>query len=149
MLILNLVSEHVDELYASCFQNWHVIDILSLSNLKFWNHQLLEIIQKQVLVNEQLCCAMSISVAGNTCCDYEVQKGNLLLPLLCFVLFIFLLELCEKFTNESTNFVLEFFSQLLHKLHALASSCLRVRLFKIIFKIHVRFIFILIDILLS
>ena len=62
VLVLNLVSEHVHEFDAGCFQNWQVVDVLARSALELRDDQLLQVVPKQGLVDEQLRGAVGVGV---------------------------------------------------------------------------------------
>ena len=149
MLVLNLVSEHVHEFYASRFQDWQVVYVLAWGSLELRDDQLLQVVSEQGLVDQQLSGTVSVGVDRDAGSDDQVEHGHLFLPLLCFVLFVLLLELREEFTDESANFIAELLGELLYKLHAVAPSCLRVRLFKVVSEVHMGLILVLIDVLLG
>ena len=112
MLVLNLVSEHVHEFYASRFQDWQVVYVLAWGSLELRDDQLLQVVSEQGLVDQQLSGTVCVGVDRDAGSDDQVEHGHLFLPLLSFVLLVLLLELREEFTDESANFIAELLGEL-------------------------------------
>ena len=62
MFIFDLISEHVHEFYASRFEDRQIINVLTLGDLKLRDHQLLQVRAKHVIIYQQLCRSVLISV---------------------------------------------------------------------------------------
>ena len=106
-VVRDLITEHVDKLDASRFENGQIVNGNTLLNLKLGDNQLRDVTLQKLCRDASICCTVLISIAANACRNDQVDHSRHLLPLAFLILRILLLQRLDQFTNQLANLIFE------------------------------------------